>query len=407
MEVMAELNTEFFDDSAPAVGPGGLVNLSRVSRDLSKGQSTKDEALRALPPPPPPPQKKRSDLYGPGVGARGPVRDADDAARRGDAPAAPAAPAATPAKKMPAAAPKTPQERALRDALEAEDLRAAPPPPAPPPGRCDAVRSGARRRSSSSPRTSTRRSGAAAASRPSRRPAASRSRALRRDDDAAASVAAASRRRDARARRAARLGALAVGAGRRGHALARDRAPAALRGRDGVRRLAPLASRWRAEAAPTSASPPRCWPPSSARSSSAAARRRRWRGGVGPRRARAAPAGLAAAGPDATAALLALAWLSKPDVDGLRRRSTGPRRPGPAAPRARLRRRGRLRARAASRTAATSTSASSARGSPAGTRASRSSTNTTLGDDVPQVARQSATSAGRGRDARRDGVERS
>ena len=72
MEVMAELNTEFFDDSAPAVGPGGLVNLSRVSRDLSKGQSTKDEALRALPPPPPPPQKKRSDLYGPGVGARGP-----------------------------------------------------------------------------------------------------------------------------------------------------------------------------------------------------------------------------------------------------------------------------------------------------------------------------------------------
>ena len=43
MEVMAELNTEFFDDSAPAVGPGGLVNLSRVSRDLSKGQSTKDE----------------------------------------------------------------------------------------------------------------------------------------------------------------------------------------------------------------------------------------------------------------------------------------------------------------------------------------------------------------------------
>ncbi|KAH8085642.1 hypothetical protein JL720_7634 [Aureococcus anophagefferens] len=96
MEVMAELNTEFFDDSAPAVGPGGLVNLSRVSRDLSKGQSTKDEALRALPPPPPPPQKKRSDLYRPGVGARGP-------------------------------------ERALRDALEAEDLRAAPPPPAPPP----------------------------------------------------------------------------------------------------------------------------------------------------------------------------------------------------------------------------------------------------------------------------------
>ena len=80
MEVMAELNTEFFDDSAPAVGPGGLVNLSRVSRDLSKGQSTKDEALRALPPPPPPPQKKRSDLYGPGVGARGPgsARDADD-----------------------------------------------------------------------------------------------------------------------------------------------------------------------------------------------------------------------------------------------------------------------------------------------------------------------------------------
>ncbi|KAH8059029.1 hypothetical protein JL722_5577 [Aureococcus anophagefferens] len=87
MEVMAELNTEFFDDSAPAVGPGGLVNLSRVSRDLSKGQSTKDEALRALPPPPPPPQKKRSDLYGPGPDVDG-LRRRLDPDRAGPGPLA-------------------------------------------------------------------------------------------------------------------------------------------------------------------------------------------------------------------------------------------------------------------------------------------------------------------------------
>ena len=56
------------------------------------------------------------------------------------------------------------------------------------------------------------------------------------------------------------------------------------------------------------------------------------RGASGLVAAYAASAGLdAAAGPDATAALLALAWLSKPDVDGLRRR-LDPDRAGPGPP---------------------------------------------------------------------------
>ncbi|KAK7240582.1 hypothetical protein SO694_00057147 [Aureococcus anophagefferens] len=345
MEVMAELNTEFFDDSAPAVGPGGLVNLSRVSRDLSKGQSTKDEALRALPPPPPPPQKKRSDLYGPGVGA-GPGR-------------------ATPTTPLPRRATRQRRQGARGDARE-EDARGRAEDAAgaraarrargrgPAGRRRRGRRQGrgrvrrARRRSSSSPRTSTRRSGAAAASRPSRRPAASltsqRCGATATTPLASGRVAsAATRALDG----AARLGALAVGAGRRGHALARDRAPAALVAVATVRRLAPLASGRRAAS--------RGLPPRRRR----AAGRRRRRGPRRPRRAGGAGAGASGlvaayaasrasgASPGPTRRpLLALAWLSKPDVDGLRRR-LDPDRAGPGPPlAARLRRRGRLRAAA-------------------------------------------------------------
>ena len=343
MEVMAELNTEFFDDSAPAVGPGGLVNLSRVSRDLSKGQSTKDEALRALPPPPPPPQKKRSDLYGPGVGARGPgsARDADDAAAAArDAPAAPAAPAATPAKKTPAAAPKTPQERALRDALEAEDLRAAPLSPARPPPRTRATRS--ERRAASlvvvaahvyaAKRCGGRVAPVAAAG------GLALAYALRRHDDDGALAAARGRVAGAATRAldgAARLGALAVGAGRRGHALARDRAPAALVA------VATAFVGWRAAGLALGAAEAAAYLRLAAALLAAVvgavlagrgAPEALARGASGLVAAYAASAGLdAAAGPDATASLLALAWLSKPDVDGLRRR-LDPDRAGPGPP---------------------------------------------------------------------------